>query len=153
MSKFWAYLKTKQFRANLLLAIGTVVVIAMIAFFSLSFYTRHGTGIPVPQLKGMLNKPFDKEAELQQMKAELSALEREIAQQIKAKQELQQQAEQPEINQLAAEGKNETVQVTLTKDSEGKSPVEQWIAQTKADVHALKERPHQVTKKSKGVKI
>jgi beta-lactam-binding protein with PASTA domain len=53
MSKFWAYLKTKQFRANLLLAIGTVVVIVMIVFFSLSFYTRHGTGIPVPQLKGM----------------------------------------------------------------------------------------------------
>ncbi|MDP9078501.1 MAG: PASTA domain-containing protein [Bacteroidota bacterium] len=53
MRKFWAYLKTRQFRANLLLAIGTVVVILMIAFFSLSFYTRHGTGIPVPQLKGM----------------------------------------------------------------------------------------------------
>jgi beta-lactam-binding protein with PASTA domain len=53
MRKFWAYLKTKQFRANLLLAIGTVVVIVMIVFFSLSFYTRHGTGIPVPQLKGM----------------------------------------------------------------------------------------------------
>jgi beta-lactam-binding protein with PASTA domain len=53
MRKFWAYLKTKQFRANLLLAIGTVVVIVLIAFFSLSFYTRHGTGIPVPQLKGL----------------------------------------------------------------------------------------------------
>ncbi len=53
MSKFWAYLKSKQFRANFLLAIGSVVVIVMIVFFSLSFYTRHGTGIPVPLLKGM----------------------------------------------------------------------------------------------------
>jgi hypothetical protein len=53
MRKFWAYLKTVQFRTNLLLAVGTVVVIAMIVFFSLSFYTRHGTGIPVPQLKGL----------------------------------------------------------------------------------------------------
>jgi beta-lactam-binding protein with PASTA domain len=53
MSKFWAYLKSRQFRVNLLLAVGSVVVIVMIVFFSLSFYTRHGTGIPVPQLKGM----------------------------------------------------------------------------------------------------
>jgi len=53
MRKFWAYLKTVQFRTNLLLAVGTVVVIVMIVFFSLSFYTRHGTGIPVPLLKGM----------------------------------------------------------------------------------------------------
>jgi beta-lactam-binding protein with PASTA domain len=53
MSKFWAYLKTKQFRLNFILAIGTVVGIVMIVFFSLSFYTRHGSGIPVPQLKGM----------------------------------------------------------------------------------------------------
>jgi beta-lactam-binding protein with PASTA domain len=53
MRKFWAYLKTRQFRTNLLLAVGSVVVIFMIVFFSLSFYTRHGTGIPVPQLKGL----------------------------------------------------------------------------------------------------
>ncbi|MDB5005928.1 MAG: serine/threonine protein kinase [Mucilaginibacter sp.] len=53
MSKFGAYLKTKQFRNTVLLAIGSVLLIVLIVFFSLGFYTRHGTGIPVPQLKGM----------------------------------------------------------------------------------------------------
>ncbi|ASU33970.1 PASTA domain-containing protein [Mucilaginibacter xinganensis] len=60
MRKFWAYLKTVQFRTNLLLAVGSVVVIFMIVFFSLSFYTRHGTGVPVPQLKGLqIEKAMD----------------------------------------------------------------------------------------------
>jgi beta-lactam-binding protein with PASTA domain len=53
MSNFGAYLKSKQFRLNLLLAIGSVFLIVLIISFSLSFYTRHGSGIPVPQLKGM----------------------------------------------------------------------------------------------------
>jgi beta-lactam-binding protein with PASTA domain len=53
MSKFWTYLKTRQFRTNLVLAIGSVFLLFLIVFFSLSFYTRHGSGIPVPQLKGM----------------------------------------------------------------------------------------------------
>jgi eukaryotic-like serine/threonine-protein kinase len=53
MTKFGAYLKTRQFRFNLLIAIGSVVLFFLIAFFSLGVYTRHGTGIPVPQLKGM----------------------------------------------------------------------------------------------------
>lgn len=53
MNKFWSYLKTRQFRVNLLLAAGTLVVIVMIVIFGLNIYTRHGTGIPVPQLKGM----------------------------------------------------------------------------------------------------
>ncbi|HVW96303.1 MAG TPA: PASTA domain-containing protein [Mucilaginibacter sp.] len=53
MRKFWAYLKTRQFRVNLLLAVATLVVIVMITIFSLNIYTRHGTGIPVPQLKGL----------------------------------------------------------------------------------------------------
>jgi beta-lactam-binding protein with PASTA domain len=53
MSKFWAYLKSRQFRVNVLLAVGSIVVVFMIIIFGLSIYTRHGTGIPVPQLKGM----------------------------------------------------------------------------------------------------
>jgi len=53
MNKFWAYLKTKQFRFNLLMAIGSVVLVVLLAFFSLGLYTRHGSGIPVPQLKGL----------------------------------------------------------------------------------------------------
>jgi beta-lactam-binding protein with PASTA domain len=52
MSKFGAYLKTKSFRYNLLGAIVTVIVVVLIAFYSLGSYTHHGTGIPVPKLKG-----------------------------------------------------------------------------------------------------
>ncbi|RZA00551.1 MAG: PASTA domain-containing protein [Sphingobacteriaceae bacterium] len=53
MSKFWAYLKTSSFRNTILLAAASVFAVVMIAFFSLSYYTRHGSGIPVPTLKGM----------------------------------------------------------------------------------------------------
>jgi len=53
MSKFWAYFKTKQFRNTLLMAIGSVLLVLLLIFFSLGAYTRHGQGIPVPQLKGM----------------------------------------------------------------------------------------------------
>ncbi|WDF57146.1 PASTA domain-containing protein [Mucilaginibacter sp. KACC 22063] len=53
MSKFWAYLKTNSFRNNFLAAIGSVVLILLIAYFSLGYYTRHGEGAPVPKLKGL----------------------------------------------------------------------------------------------------
>ncbi len=53
MSKFGAYLKTRDFRNTILLAIGSVIAVVLIAFFSLGFYTNHGQGIPVPQLKGL----------------------------------------------------------------------------------------------------
>src|SRR4051812_24677628 len=53
MSNFWAYLKTRQFRNTILLVIATVIGIVLIAFFSLGSYTRHGSGIPVPKLKGL----------------------------------------------------------------------------------------------------
>ncbi|MEO8884490.1 MAG: PASTA domain-containing protein [Mucilaginibacter sp.] len=60
MNKFGAYLKTTAFRNTILLAIGAVIAVVLIAFFSLSFYTNHGEGIPVPQLKGLpANKAFD----------------------------------------------------------------------------------------------
>lgn len=53
MSKFGDYLKTKSFRNTILLAIGTVIVVALIAFYSLGYYTRHGSGIPVPKVTGI----------------------------------------------------------------------------------------------------
>lgn len=53
MGNFIAYLKTKSFRNNLLAAIGTVIGILLIAFFSLRFYTKHGEGLNVPELKGL----------------------------------------------------------------------------------------------------
>lgn len=53
MSKFTDYLKTKSFRTNLITAICTVAVLLMIAFFSLRYYTKHGEGLNVPELKGL----------------------------------------------------------------------------------------------------
>jgi len=52
MSKFIDYLKTRQFYINLGIAIGTVIVIITLVFLSLGYYTRHGSGIPVPALVG-----------------------------------------------------------------------------------------------------
>lgn len=34
------------------MAIITVIVVVLIAFYSLRYYTNHGTGVPVPKLKG-----------------------------------------------------------------------------------------------------
>jgi len=53
MNKFLAYLRTKTFRKNLLIALGSTVAFLLITFFSLRYYTRHGEGQPVPKLKGM----------------------------------------------------------------------------------------------------
>jgi len=53
MSKFWAYLKTKSFRNTFLAAIGSILLLLFIAYFSLDYYTRHGSGVPVPSLKGL----------------------------------------------------------------------------------------------------
>jgi beta-lactam-binding protein with PASTA domain len=53
MKKLLAYIKTGSFRKTALFAIGSVITVVLIAFFSLSYYTGHGTGVPVPQLKGL----------------------------------------------------------------------------------------------------
>jgi len=53
MSKFIDYLKTKSFRNNILAAVITVVVLLLIAFFSLRYYTKHGEGLNVPMVKGL----------------------------------------------------------------------------------------------------
>ncbi len=57
MSKLGSYLKSKDFRKTILLAIAAVIVLSLVAFFSLDWYTRHGSGIPVPKLTGL---PIDK---------------------------------------------------------------------------------------------
>lgn len=42
------------------MAIVTVIAVVLIAFFSLGYYTRHGSGIPVPKLKGLtIDKAMD----------------------------------------------------------------------------------------------
>jgi eukaryotic-like serine/threonine-protein kinase len=53
MKKLLAYIKTSSFVKTALFAVGSVITVVLIAFFSLSYYTGHGTGVPVPQLKGL----------------------------------------------------------------------------------------------------
>jgi beta-lactam-binding protein with PASTA domain len=53
MSKFIDYLRSKTFRKNLILAIGSILLFLIIIFYSLGFYTHHGEGLPVPKLKGL----------------------------------------------------------------------------------------------------
>jgi len=57
MSKFTAYLKTKSFRSTIISTILVVIVIVLIAFYSLGYYTRHGSGILVPKV---INMPIDR---------------------------------------------------------------------------------------------
>src|SRR3569833_1118799 len=52
MSKFWAYLKTRSFRNTFLAAIGSIFLLLVLAYLSLDYYTRHGSGVPVPMVKG-----------------------------------------------------------------------------------------------------
>jgi beta-lactam-binding protein with PASTA domain len=53
MGNFIGYLKTRSFRNNLIAAIATVIGILLIAFFSLRYYTKHGEGLNVPEVKGL----------------------------------------------------------------------------------------------------
>jgi beta-lactam-binding protein with PASTA domain len=53
MSKFFKYLATPEFRKQLIIAIISVLVLVMVLFVSLRYYTRHGEGKPVPNLKGL----------------------------------------------------------------------------------------------------
>ena len=53
MSKFFEYIKSKTFRKNLIIAGVSIIAFVLIIFYSLSFYTHHGEGMPVPKLKGL----------------------------------------------------------------------------------------------------
>ncbi|MBK0381850.1 PASTA domain-containing protein [Pedobacter sp. SD-b] len=53
MSKFFKYLATPTFRKNLIIAFAVFSILIFSLFISLRFYTRHGQGKPVPNLKGL----------------------------------------------------------------------------------------------------
>ncbi|OAQ40613.1 serine/threonine protein kinase [Pedobacter psychrophilus] len=53
MSKFFKYLATPVFRKNLIIAFAVISILIFTLFISLRFYTRHGEGKPVPDLKGL----------------------------------------------------------------------------------------------------
>lgn len=53
MNKFIAYLRTKSFRKNLLIAGLVFIASLLVIFYSLRIYTRHGEALLVPKLGGM----------------------------------------------------------------------------------------------------
>lgn len=53
MSKFFKYLATPVFRRQLIIAFAIIAILLFSIFISLRFYTRHGEGQPVPNLKGL----------------------------------------------------------------------------------------------------
>lgn len=53
MNKFFNYLATPEFRKQLIIAISVIVILLFSVFFSLRFYTKHGEGRPIPNLKGL----------------------------------------------------------------------------------------------------
>ncbi len=51
--KFIQFLKTKEFRKHLLIAIVSIGILLFIAFKGVSSFTKHGQTVTVPDLKGM----------------------------------------------------------------------------------------------------
>jgi hypothetical protein len=94
---------------------------------------------------------------LQGLKTELTKLEREIAQNIKAKQELHQQKEQPELKPAESERENQQkpadTKVIDILPAGTKTPAKDSISQTMAYGAALNEHVDQVFKKTKGVRL
>ncbi len=54
MSKFTGYLKTSSFRNTIIAAFITVLILIAVAFFSLRYYTKHGEGLNVPLVTGLV---------------------------------------------------------------------------------------------------
>jgi N12 class adenine-specific DNA methylase len=111
----------------------------------------------LPQLKAMLDKPFEKENELQQMRSELSRLEQEIAQKIREKQEQQQRGEQPEMEFAAGEGKNEiakeTIGIGVLADQANGVSRENHVGVNGGSRQPFAEPVNGALKKTKGVRI
>ncbi|TAH05124.1 MAG: PASTA domain-containing protein [Sphingobacteriales bacterium] len=53
MQNFFKYLVTPDFRKQLLIAIVSIFLLIIMIAVSLRFYTRHGEGLAVPNLKGL----------------------------------------------------------------------------------------------------
>ncbi|MDB4921839.1 helicase-related protein [Mucilaginibacter sp.] len=110
----------------------------------------------LPQLQSLLGKPFEKETELQQMKGELSRLEREIAQKILEKQAAQNQQEGSE-EMLADEKKNGINQaeakVIAMPGQQKQNDPEKWVTQAVVNGSALRGEISLRGKKTKGLKL
>lgn len=53
MNKFFKYLATPNFRNQFIIAASVILILVIGLYISLKFYTRHGEGKPVPNLKGL----------------------------------------------------------------------------------------------------
>ncbi|MET4080075.1 hypothetical protein ABIB40_000015 [Pedobacter sp. UYP30] len=74
MSKFTQYLKTSSFRNTVIAAFVTVIILVGAAFFSLRYYTKHGEGLSVPQVKGLILTQAVKKLEDAGLKYEIDSV-------------------------------------------------------------------------------
>lgn len=74
MSKFISYLKTSSFRNTIVAAIVTVIILIAVAFFSLRYYTKHGEGLNVPSVKGLILAEAAKKLEDAGLKYEIDSV-------------------------------------------------------------------------------
>ncbi|OOQ60010.1 helicase-related protein [Mucilaginibacter pedocola] len=115
--------------------------------------------IQIPQLKALLDKPFDKEKELVAMKSELNVLEKEIARKIREKQEVQQQAEIPVPTLPATQNEKEPEKASLEEAivvslaGEQAYRKTQGIASAQQEGNSSKPWPNESYRKTKGVRL
>ncbi|MBB5396664.1 SNF2-related protein [Mucilaginibacter sp. AK015] len=108
----------------------------------------------IPQLEALVGKPFERDAELRDMKSGLTKLEREIAQNIKAKQQAQNGGDQEETITPASEVKNnlttgEAKVVSLSEVDAGNK-----ATLLKGMIYQLPaQQNEQAVKKTKGVRL
>lgn len=102
----------------------------------------------IPQLRGLLDKPFEQEKELIAMKSELNVLEKEIARKIREKQEAQQQ-EQAGV-ELPDEGVNPD---TVFENPPLEEAIVVSLAGEQAYRAALKNETAEPPKIRKGVRV
>ncbi len=113
-------------------------------------------GEQLPQLRAMLDKPFENEKELRQMKTALASLEREIAVKIQAKQEAERQQHNEQMELPAADEKNKA---GITNGQHGNTQQEKpakpdnRIADIAVRGQALTVQAGEILKKAKGVRI
>src|SRR5688500_20378350 len=65
------FLKQKKFWINLLISLGSVILIGFLVFQGFGWYTRHGTSVDVPDVVGMQADEARKTLEKAGFKAEI----------------------------------------------------------------------------------
>ncbi|PWK72925.1 type III restriction/modification enzyme restriction subunit [Mucilaginibacter oryzae] len=113
--------------------------------------------VQIPQLEALVGKPFERDAELRDMKTELTRLEREIAQQIKAKQHAQNGSDEGQTPTPHGEEKHRIsapeAKVLEMPAAASQKPLEGRTAAILAHRQELGEGVNETLKRTKGVRI